>query len=394
VALVGLVAAVVRLFSAQLVSGLWRLALRTPLPIRSVLRRVADRIVPGWRAVVGVGRNKWPLESREIRGLNRPRFVIVGPMYLDLYLEPINVHTLDGSEFSDLTEVRKDCGGSACFAGRYLHQSFRKRSYLFSRLGKRDIFSKELEKKVRAEEWVRRSHITTAKDSQCGVSIHLVRRNASHTTFTHKGASGDLEWRPIVKKIRRRTNRGGGVIYLSGYMRTRLCNGLSESLRYLSPKFLICMDHGRFRAGSHHNEALALEEAFSSDLIDVYFCTYEGLRQYLAEVGADVLSSSTTPDPEEDYLKSIASNSALPRVTIVRSNPMKDLLTAHVILDGTVTPVEMPVSRRWPSNRPGLKNAFNVGFMHALVTGPPEVPFKTAVMDATLHGLENWARYA
>jgi hypothetical protein len=330
------------------------------------------------------------VESREIRGLRRPKVVIVGPVYLDLYLEPIDVQTLDGNEFSDLDEVKRRCGGSAFFAGRYLHKCYGKRSYLFTRLGKRDALSSELERSIRSEEWVRRPQLITAKDAQCGVSIHLMPRDAPHTTFTHKGASGGLEWRPILKRIQRRTKRGGGVIYISGYMRTNLYRQLSDSLRYLSPKFLICIDHGRFRAGTHRAEALALAAEFRARLIDVYFCTYDGLRQYMEEIGTGGDASLD----EEDYVRSIASNDALPRVTIVRSNPIGGVSTAHVVLDRTVSSVKVPTAQNWPSNRPGLKNAFNVGFMHSLVTGPPEVPFETSVMDATLHALEDWGKYA
>jgi hypothetical protein len=173
-------------------------------------------------------------------------------------------------------------------------------------------------------------------------------------------------------------------------MRTNLCKELSNSLRYVSPKFLICVDHGRFHASGQQKDALALKDAFRAGLIDVYFCTFNGLTQFVRATG-NVVDGSLS---QEDYLRNVAGNMHLPRVTIVRNDPTGRRMTAYTILDGMVTTVELSTNRDWPSNRPGLKNAFNVGFMNSFVTGAREAPLETAVKDATLHALENWARYA
>jgi hypothetical protein len=110
----------------------------------------------------------------------------------------------------------------------------------------------------------------------------------------------------------------------------------------------------------------------------------------MAEIGNAVDDSLT----EEEYLKQVAEGEDLPRVTIVRSDPTNGPLIAHVVLDGIVTPVEQTLTRRWPRNRPGLKNAFNVAFMHNFVSGSQEAPLETSVRDATVHALQNWVHHA
>jgi hypothetical protein len=328
---------------------------------------------------------------KAIREITTLRYIMVGAVYVDLYAKPIDVQEFKDGEYSQLDEVRPIPGGSAYWAGRYLWEHYGQKSYLFSRLGGSDLLSNSLRKELLAEPWIQDPYFTTDEDRQCGVSIHLTQRNGDRTTFTHRGALQGLEWRSkILEMIKWRTDRGAGVIYISGYMRTNLCNELSDSLRYLSDKFLVCVDHGRFRSGENAPAARTLGDAFAEKLIDVYFCTHDGLKQFMTEIGY----ATDRAMSDEDYLKTVATRTELPRVTVVRSNPKNGPLAAFVLLDGTVTQIDSPRQLSSWSNHPGLKNAFNTAFVYNLITGPPEMPFEALIMGAASAGLENWANYS
>ena len=362
---------------------------RTRPQLRNALRWGADRLYPGWRSDAKLPRTNYGIEwrIRELRKLKRRRFVIVGGIYLDLALTPIDVNRLDDQEFNDLDTVRMECGGSGCYVGRYLYEHYRQRSVLFSRIGSGDRFSVALLKLLNQEHWIREQELTFAPDAQCGVSVHLIQRDRTfYTTFTHMGALNSFEWQPILGKLDRKT-RTGGVLYISGYFRTNLCLNLCRTLRELSPKLLVCVDHGRFRAGDNRNAEMALVDAFREQLVDVYICTYDEICELMRTTGLVVDGSLGL----KETLELFGRERVLPPITVVRSNTLERKASAFMLFQGRATGVEGIVRRPGFDARIGPKNVFNAAFVHALVTGPPESDLQETLRHAMSQALGVWA---
>jgi sugar/nucleoside kinase (ribokinase family) len=362
---------------------------RTRPYLQKALRQSADVLYPTWRSRAGFSRAGYGTEWRiqELRKLKRRRFVIVGGIYLDIALTPIDVNQLEDQEFNDLDTIRMDCGGSACYVGRYLFVHHRQRSDLFSRLGSGDRISATLLALLRHESWINKLELTSTTDAQSGVSVHLLQRDrAFHTTFTHMGSLASLEWRPILEKLLRKT-KAGGVLYISGYFRTNLCLDLSQTLRQLSPKLLICVDHGRFRAGVNQNAEMALVNAFRENLVDVYICTFDEIRELMLSTGL-MVDDALSP---KDALEIFAHQRALPPITVVRSNAVDRSNAAFVLFDGTATEVEGLAYRRPFEAQVGPKNAFNAAFVYALSHSPREFSLRDTVDYAMKRALDAWA---
>jgi hypothetical protein len=378
-----------RAYRQQLMAGLTRWLGRSQA-VRHLLLPIADTLIPSWREDLrGDLRAQRPVGWRiqMLRHLKRPAYVVVGGVYLDLELSPIDVVRLDDAEFYDLNTVNMKCGGSVLYFGRSLHELFHIRSFLFTRLGKGDPFSKALGSKLRAEAWIRNPHTPESPNTQCGVSVHLVRRqNDYHTTFTNTGTLSALQWGPMWSKLQGRTKRGG-VLYIAGYFRTGLHADFSR-LEQLSSKLLICLEHGRFSSTSNPAAASALLEAFRN-LVDVYLCTPPELRELMKSNG--VLVDAQTHDREA--LEYFASQAKLPPITVVRGRAeVGGQAVAHILYDNKVTDVSAPCHAN--VTKVGYKSVFNATFVHALVTGDPGDSTEDIVHSATREALDTWAGFA
>jgi sugar/nucleoside kinase (ribokinase family) len=313
----------------------------------------------------------------------QPPLVIVGGLYLDIYLSPVNAKDLRlGSEYGNLDTVRVECGGSAYFVGKYLFDRYRRRSHVFSRLGAGDALSGSLQALLKRERWPVDIEVTKVDKSQCGVSAHLLQHNGRHTTLTHKGALESLRWGQILPGLQRKTRRGG-VLYISGYFRTGLHMDLCPTLQKLSPKLLICIDHGRFRKEESPTEAAALMGAFEQGLIDVYICTYPEIRELLASVGVEVNEATS----QEEALKRFRSVGKLPPVTVVRADTEAPNSNAYVVFHDRVEVVQAGGGQATPNDHPGQKNKFNAGLVHALLTGSSNPHLPSIILDATRSAL-------
>ena len=195
-----------RLLSAQTFRLFVWVGRKFPEKYRPALREGADKIAPTWRKVGGVSRPS--LESRlsHLRSTSNPAFALIGGVYYDISLHPVNLENLVVGEYSDLDSIRIDVGGSAVWVGHYLHRPMneRKRSYLFSRLGD-NALSKELRKKLRREPWIRRFYQVAASHSQCGTSFNLEQLGHQVcTTLTHRGSLASFEWHQFLPKLHRK----------------------------------------------------------------------------------------------------------------------------------------------------------------------------------------------
>ncbi|RSD23671.1 hypothetical protein [Amycolatopsis eburnea] len=382
-------AALVRLFRGPLLNLARNLVKRLPDTVEALLRRGADQLYPSWRSRAGLSRRDTTLEWRlkAVRTSWRPGFFILGGVYLDLMVQPVTLKRLENYEYSNLDRVRYDCGGSACYVGHYLYQNFRHKSYLYSRLGEQTALSSELRTKLDDEEWIRRAHYQRDAHMQSGVSLHLLQADSSYrTTFTHKGALDCLDWGPLLKKLVKKTSRGG-VLHVSGYFRTGLHKELCHSLANLSPNLLVCVDHGRFLPEDHRSSADALLEAFSQRLIDLYICTFPELCRLMVLADVESDGDSTV----EETLQKFAASGKLPRVTVIRGHAAMDETSAHIILDNELLPT-VSVTPGLPPSRdvPGRNNAFNAAVMFYLTKGSADVPLPVAISSVVRQALESW----
>jgi sugar/nucleoside kinase (ribokinase family) len=311
----------------------------------------------------------------------------VGAIYIDLTLTPVVERILDASEYSDLDQVSIDCGGSAWFVGRYLERKFGKKSTLYTKIGSVDLLGKQLKVQMKRERWYKSLRFTVERTKQCGVSVHLVNRDIGyHTTFTHKGALADLDWGSVHDDLLWRS-RKGGILHLSGYFRTALCNDLSVSLRQLSPDLIVCVDHGRFGSQDHERAARALLEAFDENLIDIYICTISELQQLME---LDRLMGQPG-ERDEDLLRRCNRSGRLPEVTVVRCEPGRGEARAYVVTEGAVRLVECRASIPRRVDFPGRNNAFNAALMYYIVEGSTGEDFSAAICNAVQKALERWA---
>lgn len=360
---------------------------RLPPRMRPGLRESADRIVPEWRRVGGPARPPLEWRLRQVRAKKRVAYALVGGVYMDVGLYPVDVADLEEGEFSGLDAVRLNVGGSAAWVGHYLYTMTkgRQRSSLFSRLGD-DAFSRDLRQRIRYATWVKDFHQVEAKSSQCGLSVNLENRGGlPPTTLTHRGSLRSFEWSQILHPLNKCT-RHGGVIYISGYFRTNLCNGLVRALDALPAQTVVCIDHGRFRQDEFRHHGHALQSAFSLGLIDVYICSNKEFRDFARGAGVD-----TAPDrPIEELVKRCEDRGVLPPFTIIKGT-VGSAPTAYVAERGRIEKVELDRPAAHTRGSVGRQNAFNAGFLHRLGNGRPDMTARAAVTDAVRHALETWA---
>ena len=373
--------------------------------MKDALRRGGDALLPDWRTRVGDLRSAWQFSARldAVRAMHQPTIVMVGGVYIDISLKPVEVEKLYSVEFANLKEIRMTCGGSAIWVGRYLHDVYGVRSDLVSSTGASDPASRQLRIELRAEPWTRKVRLLTVAHHQCGQSVHLVQGSGRfHTTFTHQGALRRLCWKPVEHWVKRMTDRGG-VLYISGYFRTGLDLDFEETLRRLSPKILVCVDHGRFSASDYTRQAAdELVKVFSASLVDVYICSFKELCE-LAKMQGTVPPTKEPGrfDPnaigsEKEALQAIrfmATMQWLPKVTVVRSDVDELQVSAYVVVDGQIIEEHKP--RSGPMvDEPGPRNAFNAGLLHSLARGDRGADLHTTLRRAAQEALDAWLKAA
>jgi hypothetical protein len=366
-----------------------RIVKMAPAALESAVGRRVDQAYPSWRLKAGMTRGRTNLDWRiqKARASWRRGFFILGGVYLDIMVQNVKVKKLENQEHSDLDRVRCYTGGSACHVGHYLYENFHKKSFLYSRLGGESVLSDELRRLLRREPWIKGRQFQDDKDSQSGVSVHLVQEDGSYrTTFTHKGALDGLHWNPVLRKLVRKTGRGG-VLHISGYFRTGLHLELCRSLERLSPNLIVCLDHGRFVPEDHVNQARTLITAFQRGLIDVYVSTFPELQQLMTIAGV------TPPRTQRmtDTLRLYAASRKLPSVTIVRGDVTEEKATAHIILNGRLqAPTTVRPGMPRNQDQPGKNNAFNAALAYHLSNGPSAEPLADAVRNSVERALASW----
>jgi hypothetical protein len=388
------IAGLARAYRARLTPALQRMFLRFPGRFRPAMRRLIYLVYPTWRSYArGSDRTRNGIESRLLRLRSRSSMpvILVGAIYIDVALTPVSMRNIQNTEYGDLDTVRVQLGGAAYFTGHHLWEAFSRRTYLFSRIGKGDIFSRHLTRLVKEVPWIKGHHLSASGTAQCGVSVHLLDRDGTFSpTLTHRGALTEFTWATMLKELQHRTRRGGGVIFLSGFFRTSLNIDLIESIRTISPGVLLVVDHGRFQPEYHLSGVQALVSAFTVGAIDIYICTYGELMAFGRGAGLQI-----GPDlPEEDAVKRFQEAGILPKVTVVRGDQEPGVPTAILVTDRTIRVIEDGPADWTPKSAPGGKEAFTAGFLNHLFN-PESQGDLDEIMDGAVHaGLRLWARRA
>jgi hypothetical protein len=322
------------------------------------------------RVLIGNLRTKIAaIQDRISHGHNMP-FVLLGSTYLDVIVGPVSTKTLGAEEWTDIDSIRVGAGGSAMCVGRYLWADYKQKSYLFTPVGENeDIFSSEFRKLLDHEKqtWLIPCPLSQPPRDSVPMTFLLRQLDQSFSTmFTHKGALSSFGWDNVQPQISELLN-SGGILYLSGFMKTNLSHELVGNLRVVHPKAVICLDHGRLNLRTDNPSVVkAVYDAYTSGLIDVYICTLNEISNFYQIVSGNVIEPNN--DNAFSILESIARTEILPPVTIVRNTIQGKSVAAYSIVDGTVDAIP-DHSRRWFDNTPVAPlNAFNAAFMHHFIT--------------------------
>lgn len=350
----------------------------SPGPIKNLIMRAMDRWIPSWRTFIEweTGRTRRGTHKRLI-DLKRSRkelpCVLLGSTYLDVTLRPIHITELARAEHGGLEPVEVDCGGSTVWVGRHLYDRYERKSYLLTRIGRGDPFSRLLERRLLKEKWIKKrklKHSRSERREQCGISIHLTQyERPFHTTFTSAGTLRNLGWGPNLGRVQRLTPLGG-VLYVSGYFRTNLLEMLEKSLRQISTRVLVVVDHGQFTPHGNPPAEDALAAAFRGGLVDMYVCTFEELRAFAVVACPDVAQDL---DPA-DFIIQMALSDSLPMVTVVRGDFPTPSADTYLLRNRDVTPFDLRQDLGNPENQPGERSRFTAGLLQKLLE-----PSQTAV---------------
>jgi hypothetical protein len=354
--------------------------------------RVVLWLRPSLRSLIGSVRRKEGLGERLaiLSTRRRPKIVIIGGVYLDATLTPIRVDRLDGvTEYSDLTRLEWKGGGTAYYLAHYLRKYHSAGSYLFTRKGDDDTFSRELERKLKGVE----GYILDTEGEQCGVSIHLrhevdadseVNSNLGWTTFTHKGALANLTWSSVMRRLQRKTE-GPSILYISSYFRTGLWQNLTGDLQKISSGAVVCVNHGRYMEGENRVAVNELIKAFKKGQVDVYICTLRELECLIKDYGRSVQYRTI-----QEFLRALAFEDFLPRITVVRHAGNEKAIIYYVI-DKTV----YTETGQGPGvDHPGENGAFSAGLVYGLCHAPEGQGIEATVKRAVKLAIEDYCRAA
>jgi hypothetical protein len=386
------IAAAAKRYRSKLTPLLRHLLLRLPSRFIPLVRRLAYFVYPTWRSfATGSGRTRNGITNR-ISYLSDSRLptVLIGGIYLDISLGPVDIKETKNTEYYDLDTVKVAPGGSAFFVGKHIWDAFHRPSYLVSRIGKGDQFSKQLAALLKEVPWIRGNHLSASNNSQCGISVHLIDRDESfRPTFTHKGALIELSWRSIIKEVQHLTRHGGGVVYISGFFRTGLNVDLTTSINQLSPYVLTIVDHGRFQPGDNPAAERSLLEAFRSNAIDVYVCTFDEMLCLAESAGI----SHPHQISKLELIQSLASGRFLPKVTIIRGEPGPGRPHATLVVDDRIESIQEGPDEWHLTNVPGRGSAFTAGFINYLSKVNPQYDLWDQLVAGVRAGLTFWATH-
>lgn len=334
-------------------------------------------------------------------------FALVGSVYLDIRLDPIDAKKLGRDEWSNINSPKYDLGGSSIWVGRYLWKEYGKKSHVFSiKGGNDDILTNLFDKLLEKEKWLENDLFSGQKHQQTALTIHLVQRfNKFTTMFTHTGVLDGFNWeREGIQNKLKELLKYGGVLYISGYLKTNLRNELDPSLREIkeiSENTIVCIDHGRLMKRENSTAIDNLSEAFINDRIDVYFCTYKELREF------DFLSrgnklpfrinfarSSLSAGQVRRNLEKLAKKGRLPLLTIVRSREIAGDVKVYVIVGDKVFPIEGTPGEKITTTSVGLINAFNASFMYSMLHDSRCPTLEKQITHAAQVALKTWRKYS
>lgn len=319
-------------------------------------------------------------------------FTLVGSSYLDIILRPIHTTKLERDEWSNIDPIRFDLGGSSVWVGRYLWKFHKKRSHLFSIRGESDdALAHEFQRLIKCEQdsWLQDDIIPGPPKSRTAVTVHLVQHNEEFTTmFTHRGAVAWFGWDDIQEQLHKTLSQGG-ILYISGYLKTKLCTDLQMNLERLRKRVLICIDHGRLRPELVDGQAVqALCDAFEQGLTDIYFCTYKELLDFCHSRYSDRYPSR--PRNARRVLRKLATRTKLPFITIVRSADLRGKTKAYAIIGKSVYPLEGEAGPTLIKQSVGPKNAFNAAFLYHLIHDRRYDELEDQVKQAGYQALIQW----
>jgi len=326
---------------------------------------------------------------RSLAAQKQLRTVLIGGVYLDLVLYPVDIKQLDHNEWATLERISTQLGGSAYYVGKYLYDQYGQASELVTIVGDAaDALSAETARLLSAEPWVSNDPIVDQSRAGTPVSVHLVQRSEEFTTiFTHRGALDHLAWRDIRRASKAIGQDAPALIYISSYFRSNLHLGLIGQLRELSRRHVIALDHGRVNPGADNPQcAIALRQAFQHGLVDVYFCTFREIWAF------DRSPAAEEPPPQEmrtaELLASLAARLNVPPLTIIRGEEWPGEGVAYLLLDG-VPHVVRDVGEQTgaPTSGVGPKNAFNAAFLKSVVGRSLT---REALVQAVRSGLGAW----
>jgi hypothetical protein len=215
---------------------------------------------------------KFVSKLKHLHSLDDCPYCLISSIFLDQIITPVKTTELQEQELFNVNQIVFDLGGSGVWVGRALYGLYRKKSYLFSVQGKGNdeltsIFQKRLKNEALPEKlakegtkrtegdsnqarphWFYNRVVPIGNEDSCSaVTMHLIQsRNQFSTMLTRVGVLDEFKWDDKNINQLHELLRNGGVMYLSGYLKTKLGLGLDEKLRAFHHNTLICVDHGRF----------------------------------------------------------------------------------------------------------------------------------------------------
>ena len=239
---------------------------------------------------------------------------------------------------------------------------YKKRSYLFTPVSQSDDFlSQEFRRLLnhKNEEWLIDDGFVNMNESQAPVTTLLVQDDTSFATmFTYPGILTSFSWKHVQPKLTE-ILKNGGVLYLSGFLKTNLNSQLRDNLSKLHRNTLICLDHGRLNPSLDSPKSVkVLHDIFGDGFVDLYICTFNGLLNFWRVAKGKKYNSST--DYMRETIEEIAATEKLPPITIIRSSIGERSIAAYAITGNSVDPIIFK-KRGWLMDTPvAPQNSFNL----------------------------------
>lgn len=286
-----------------------------------------------------------------------PTVTVIGATYLDLRLFQVESSTLGEQEWTGLEPIKVSIGGSAFRVAKSIALDYGLSLHFISvRSGnEEDPLAGLMLDLLKEEHWLPLESVRPLPQCHTPVTVLVTSAAGSSqrtTMFTHRGPLSRLDW-DLVKETSELTDEPR-VLYVGGFFKTDLWEGLDEHLERLKANSLVIVDHGRLPAEDPSKVAVSrLKSAFRRSRVDVYLCSYLELIQ-LFGAGRERRGARM----RLLHLRRLARELklALPVLTVVRYRG-----SVYVLHRGTVT--EIPSSD--PDFEPETYSAskFNAGFI-------------------------------